>query len=708
MSDVTTGERSREALDRVIRPRTVAVVGLKDDTPFVAPFEPTMQSDVDIVFVNPKHPEVLGRLTFPSLKDIGQPVDVVLCLTNAGAATAVVEEAAELGVGGVVMVSGGFSEAGVEGKELQRRIQDAAEMSGMAVVGPNGLGLMNVRRKLSLTIAAPHKKRPGGISVVSQSGAMLSGIVMAAWERSQIGLNVLVSAGNEAVTDLADYVDYLADDPDTTAIALVIETIRRPPAFFEAARRAIAAGKPIVALKLGRNARTQEMAASHTGAMTGDAWVYDVAFRQMGISVARDPEELVDRIAIFEQLDRRYWRSVDNLAIVTATGGYASMSMDLATEEGVNVPPLNELRPWVSETLPGVTIPNPLDATGMGFRKWDEILETYGASSGTDAVFFVHPLADEDGSAGSQLRFRNFADAAVTHGKPFVVSNCAGELGSWAQSLAEKSPGVAVGRGPRAALQGIHSMSEYVRRRPQEPGAAVSVRVVPRPSAAPVSEPEGLMLPFAATMSLLEEAGIPAAPYKLIAEDEPVVPPEFDGPYVVKLADVAHRTEYGAVELSVTEAGLEAAVESMRDIAGRNGLRSTVAVQPSLEVNGEAFLGIQSTELGPMVVFGLGGIFIEVINRIGGRLAPFDRDEAHSLLAEFDDVKIMNGFRGRRAWDRDLLVDLLVSVGDLAAGSAGWLESFDVNPLLVTGSGFCAVDALCLVMPDDAGSGVEV
>jgi succinyl-CoA synthetase beta subunit len=210
------------------------------------------------------------------------------------------------------------------------------------------------------------------------------------------------------------------------------------------------------------------------------------------------------------------------------------------------------------------------------------------------------------------------------------------------------------------------------------------------------------MLPFSASVALLGEHGIPVAPHHLIADGAEITLPEFGAPYVVKLADVAHRTEHGAVKLGITSQGLPAAVAELREIAAAEHLAPLVVVQPMVASRGEAFLGIQNTELGPMVVFGLGGIFVEVLKRVGGRMAPYTRAEAESLIAEFEGDKLMHGFRGLPPWPLDALADLLVSVGQLAAGSADWLQSLDVNPLLVTDDGFLAVDVLALVR--DAGA----
>ncbi|MEO3855877.1 acetate--CoA ligase family protein [Acrocarpospora sp. B8E8] len=700
------GIADHEAMTRLLKPRSIAVVGLSDSSGFRDYIRPTLDSDAEIFFVHPKHDTVLGHPTHPSLTSIGRPIDAVISVMAAERTTALVEEAAAgLDIGGMVSIAGGFAEMNEAGAALQDRLVIAAQRTGMPLIGPNGLGYINVPRRISLTIASPHKRRPGGISVVSQSGALLSGVAMAAWNHPGCGLNLLISAGNEAVTDLADYVDFLAADPDTRAIGLVVEKIRRPEAFFAAARRATEAGKPIAVLKLARSKRSQRMAASHTGALTGDAWVYDVALGQAGIAVVADPEELVDRLALFEQLDPANWSAVESLGVISMTGGFASLSVDLAEADGMAIPPLTALEPWVHENIPGVTVANPLDTTGMGASLWPEVVRRYATCPDSDALLYIHPLADEDGSAGTISLVEEFVKAAQNGGKPFVVANCSGALGSF---VTDRLPAgkVAAGRGLRPTLRGLQTLGAFVRHREKaflRPGNP-PVPALPRPDLETVALPEGRMLPFGPTLEMLSAAGIPVAPYHLIAPDAApgavLVP--FGGPYVVKLADVGHRTEHGAVRLGVSAGGLADTVAELRTLAADHKLSPVVVVQPQVEILGEAFIGVQAgSELGPLVVFGLGGVFVEVLNRVGGRMAPLGMDDARSLIAEFADTKVMHGFRGRPGWDLEALAGILVAAGRLAVAGRGWIESLDLNPLVYSPSGFLAVDALCLVRDED-------
>ncbi|MCW2527498.1 MAG: CoA-binding domain protein [Pseudonocardiales bacterium] len=456
----TPGNRSGHKLDRLLNPETIAIVGLSDRSPLGQFVSPTLASDARVTFVNPMHSSVLGRATVDSIHEVDTPIDAVLSLMSAERTTELAESLVGMDVGGFVAVASGFSELGPDGRERQARLARAAAEGEFPIIGPNGLGFINVPRRISLTIAGAHKRRPGGISVVSQSGAVLSGVAMSTWNYERCGLNLLVSAGNEVTTDLADYVDYLAADPGTKAIGLIIETIRRPAEFFAAISRAIEANKPVVALKLARYPRTQAMAAAHTAATVGEAWVYDVALRQAGVELAGDPEELVDRLAMFDQLDHRRWTRVEKLAVITMTGGFAALSYDLAVDEGVEVPELPAMTAWMNANLPGVTVPNPLDATGLGGHMWPEIVNMYSSSDDVDALLMIHPLADED-AGHSPASIELYAAAAAKVDKPAVVSNCTGMPGSWIGDYLGDS--LTVARGLRAGVRGLGSLGRFVR-----------------------------------------------------------------------------------------------------------------------------------------------------------------------------------------------------------------------------------------------------
>lgn len=690
----------RRQLERLFNPRTIAMVGADESNPYAKSCLFTVNSDADVFFVNGRSNSFYGHPTVPSLKEVGVPVDAVYSMMSAERTTALAEEAAELGVGGFVTIAGGFAEIGGDGAKLQARLRAAGLRGSMPIIGPNGVGYINVPKLFDLTMFVRFERRVGGVSVISHSGAVLESFSASAWRAGGVGLNMLISAGNEPVTDMADYLDYVVDDPATRVICLVIEKIRRPAAFFAAAARAREAGKPIVAIKLARSERTQKMAASHTGSLTGDAWVYEQAFKQAGIQLADEVDELVDRVQFLEQLKPEKWSPVKGLFVVTATGGFAAMAADLADSEHVDIPDVPELAEWVGSVLPGTTVANPLDATGFAATRHDlfaNLMETYTSSGAFDAVAFFHQVAEWDTRA--TVLSTLYADLVKEMDMPGVISPLAGHGGRWLEELRGDNE-VGVGNGLRGSLRGLSTMARFMRSRKDARVAPASqMPEIPRPNSTPVDSEIGPMLSFRDTMELLERAGVPTARFHVIDSGGPAEAP-FRGPYVVKLADVAHRSDHDAVRLNVSDDELARVVVELRDLARRENLSSVVAVQEMVAGRGEAFIGARgSTELGPVVAFGLGGIFVEVLKRVSGRMAPLSEADASELIGEFDDLGVLDGVRGQGAWDREQLQGILVSVGQLAAAGRSWIDTIDINPLIQGREGLVAVDGLIVLRP---------
>lgn len=690
----------RPSLLPVVEPHTIAVVGVSETSRFAGPIRASLDSGAEFFFVHPKADSVFGHRTYPDLRALDRAIDVVYSAVSAEVTADVAEAAADIGARGLITIAGGFAEAGRDGVVLQERIVAAARRGHFPVVGPNGVGMINAKRELNLTMLPRFERRIGGFSVVAHSGAMLEAIGASAWRAGGVGLNLMFSAGNEPVTDLADYLDFLAGDATTRVIGLVLEKIRRPEPFFDAARRCLAAGKPIVALKLGRGERAQRMAASHTGTLTGDAWVYDIAFKQAGILHADDIDDMVDRVQFLEQLPKSRWTPVNGLAVITVSGGAAQLASAMADQENVGLPEAPRLVPLIEKSIPGGTIPNPLDITPYVLRQpgmWQTVNEQYVAAPEFDTFMFTSQLADWDQNAKASVDV--FVEVASASPKAAIVAPLSGAGGDWLDDYRQR--GIGVGNGMRGCFRGVSTMGAFMRLRPDlVVRPATDVPALRAPHSPTLSVPEGEMLPFSETMELLATHGIPTAPYALISPDDDTITPPFPGPYVVKLADVAHRTEHKAVRLGVVTENLAAAVTDLRTVADRDGLPDVIAIQPMLPGHGEAFLGIQgASELGPVVAFGIGGVFVELLKHIGGRMAPMTEADAADLIAEFDHTGLIDGFRGAPAWDRAALQEVLVAAGRLAAGGREWIDSIDINPMIITTSGPVAVDGLCLVRP---------
>ena len=552
----------RSNLARMLEPASIAVVGASEKLGMSNnAVLPMLDRGRSVHLVNPNRDSVYDRPTAPSLSAIGEPVDAVLSLVSAERSVAVVEEAAQLGCGGVVVAAGGFAELGDEGVELQRRLGEAAG-GHLAIVGPNCSGFMNVRTGANLFTGGRIALRPGGVALVSQSGFLLRSC-LAAGQQRQLGFGVAVSSGNEAVCGLADYIAGFAADPHTQVICLVIEKIRDAAAFFAAVEAARTAGKAIVALKLGRTTRSRDIMRSHTGAIADESWVYDLVLRQAGVATARDIDDLLDQAQLLAQLPQERWRPIRRVAVLASSGGVAGVAADLSVDEGVELPELAALESWVRERIPGTDSSiNPLDLTGFVMRDRDLLLEVFTGYAEADEIdaLVLCWWAGEADEGWAQTLLEPFAEAAAAAQVPLVVSPVeATAVGAWTETYRDR--GISFCRGLRSTFRAIRAV-EHVATSPM--AGARPVDEHPTSAARPALDRErpGAIVGFADAMAMLDAAGFAVAPFVVLAEgvdDDPEIA-SLGSDVVVKLADVPHRTELDAVRLGVRRDGVAAAV----------------------------------------------------------------------------------------------------------------------------------------------------
>jgi acyl-CoA synthetase (NDP forming) len=695
---------SLSSLRRLLAPLTIAVVGANESLGMSNnAVRPMLAAGRTVHLVNPKREELYGQTAFPSLTAIGEPVDAVLGLVNAARAVDLVAEAGAPGCGGVVVTAAGFGEGGPEGEALQRQLVDAAVSGGIAVVGPNCAGLRNVPLGANLFTGGPLDLEVGGVAVVSQSGFLVRAAMAAARDR-QLGVSIAVSSGNEAVCDLADYVQVLATDEGTSVICLVIETIRRPDEFFAAVAAARAAGKSVVALKLGRGNRARRIIASHTGAIADDAWVYDVAFADHGIVSVADIDHLLDAALLFAQVPpTRRPEPIRRIGIITTSGGVAALATDIADRVDAPVPPLDELEAWVRERVPGDTV-NPLDLTGFVMTDralTEELFERY--ADAVDLLVLAWWTGEQD-EGWASLLLEPFAAVAGRHHVPFVVSPVEStSVGSWVAAWRKQD--VHFARGIESIYRAVaaHNVEALAPERPP-PGAK---RGGPAPSGRPSLVPSdvGPMVPFSEAMGLLTDVGIAVADHVLVrpADEVPDLRHLGDS-VVVKLADVPHRTELGAVSVGVPIEDVADEVSRLRAVAEQHHVPADVVVQAMVHGVGEAFGGLLCTaSLGPVLLFGRGGVQVETDGGVRGRMLPTTASGISSLVDDVAGAHVFERLRGQAAWPTGPLETVVASLVELWQRHGAWLDSVDLNPLIVTPDGPVAVDVL-LIATDPEGS----
>lgn len=375
------------------------------------------------------------------------------------------------------------------------------------------------------------------------------------------------------------------------------------------------------------------------------------------------------------------------------------MASDVCAEEGIELPALDELREQINQVVPEVTVANPVDLTGAAMTDPNVMrtaVRTFVGCAKVDALLIQSAVGN-----GAESTIKIFAgpalEVAAETNKLLIVGSFEGSsIGTEMQKYLDA--GIAVTRGLRATIRAIRAMSDFMNFSP--PGMAGRSNRLPLPVPPSIEHPAaGRMLGFAATMELLARFGVPVAPYVIIdPADKVATKLPFDPPYVVKLADVPHRSDIGAVRLGVTADNLASVVAELRSLANRRGESPVVAVQRQYRISSELLVGVNATnELGPFVICGLGGVFVEVMRQVAGRLAPFDQAEALRLVAEVNRNGVLDGPRGTLPWPKAALASLLMQIGDLAIRASPWLDSIDINPLALAADGIVAVDGLVIV-----------
>jgi acyl-CoA synthetase (NDP forming) len=704
-----------DALSAVFSPRSVAVVGASDT--------PTKIGGIPVDYmrrfgyagrilpVNPRQATVQGLPAWPSLgaitADTGQAPDLAIVAVPAALSRAALEDAVAAGVRGVVMFTSGFAEIGEEGARQQTELRAIARAGGVRLLGPNCLGFMNLQAGLyaSFTPAVANGDlvRRGHIGLVSQSGAFGAYAYVMARERG-IGLSQWITTGNEADIDFADCVEWLAHDPQTRVIMGYMEGCRDGARLRRALAAAHAAGKPVVMVKVGRTEAGAQAAASHTAALAGNDAVYDTVLREHGVHRARDIAEFFGIAAAADVGGLPRDRS---LGVFTVSGGVGVLMADEASQAGLDLRAMPEaaqahIREWVPFAAPL----NPVDITGQVTNDPDLIERS------------ARLMLDEGGYAG----WIGFLAAAGTSDRFWPV------LESLARNLKRDYPdrllalslllpperqrvleslGWLVFAEPAEAVRTLAALArlgEGLRSPlPEATTPPPPVRVPPRT----LSEPEALRQ--------LGEAGLSVVPHRVAhnAEEAVVAARAFAGPVVLKIVspDILHKSDVGGVALKLQgdEAVRQAARHMLATVHERlpQAHIEGVLVAPMLAGDGvECILGVQRDPVfGPMVVFGLGGIFVETLGDVALRSAPVDHAGALQMIRSTRAHALLRGARGRPPVDLDHLAAQIVALSRHALACGDSLSSIDINPFIALPAaqgGGHAVDAVVVGRANDS------
>jgi acetyltransferase len=685
-------------LSRLFAPDRVAVVGASDEEGTVgyAVTSNLLGSfEGEVVAVNPNRESVLGLSCHDSVADVGA-VDVVVVAVPAGIAVEVLREAAEVGIENVVVITAGFSEAGAEGSARERELTRIARAHDLNLVGPNSLGVLNTGVGLNATFG-PLDPDPGGISFMSQSGAFITAVLDWAADRN-LGFKDIVSLGNKAVLDESDFVREWGDDPETDVILGYLEDVSDGPAFIDAARE-VTEDTPVVVVKSGRTDEGASAAASHTGAIAGSDEAYDAAFEQSGVVRVHTVQELFDFASI---LAGQPLPDGDSVAIVTNAGGPGVMTTDAVGDSRLDLAEFtDETLATLSEDLPeGANIYNPVDIIGDApVERFEATIDTVLADDTVEmAIVLSCPTAtlSFDDLAAATVRLRS------EHGTPLVATLMGGSSTESAAATLSDA-GIPTYFDPARAVHSLEALAQYATIREQE-YASPTTFDVDRERAREILEraaERGDTRLGVESMELLDAYGIPTPEGEVVSDPAAAVEvaEAIDGPVAMKIVSpaISHKSDIGGVEVGVKQSAVRSTYGNIVSRA-RNYQPDApivgVQVQEMVDLDAgtETIVGVnRDPQFGPLVMFGLGGIFVEIMEDTSFRVAPVSEPEVREMLGEIRAAPLLHGARGRTPADVDALVTVIQRVSQLVTDFPAITE-LDVNPVVAMPDGVAAVD----------------
>jgi acyl-CoA synthetase (NDP forming) len=698
---------------RLFNPRSVALIGATDKSRWSWSIFGNLKLHGfggPVYLVNPRGVPVHGQESYARIADLPSPVDLAFVMVPTSAVLDVLTEVADHGIPSVVLLTSGFAEVGEEGAELERQVADLARRRGLTILGPNGNGFINAAARITpygLPIDDPLLRGPVG--VVLQSGALASSVLTFAQARN-IGVSLLVSMGNESMVSMTDVMRYLIDDDATRVIALFIESVRRPDEFVALAREALAKGKPIVAIKVGRSQTGARVAKAHTGSLVGDDAVVDAVFRQHGVIRVDSLEDLIITAGLLAASGPL---PGGRFGFVTASGGASEIIADRAEDEGIEIPEFSaqtveRLRRVVPEFA---ATQNPVDVTGyilIDRNLLRNALTAVHDDPSLDALVVVTDLPRTLPADPTLIidGFRQTGELIRRSAKPIVV------MGNTLTDITPVGRDVASQTGFPGVLGGIHhgltALGRAVRwselhRAAASRAAVVQSRAEPEPTEPELTVPHepGTTWPEYRASAFLSKHGIPVVPSVLVTDPQSAVDAAdaLGYPVVVKLAadGIEHKSDIGGVKVGLSNpADVLAAYADVTDAGRKAGADVHGAlVQPQRAGGIELLVGIVTDPVwGQVLAVGLGGVWVEILRDTAVRVLPVDRDQIRQALRSLRGAQLFDGPRGTEKADLDAVADAIAATAALAGRLGDRLEALEINPLLVRGSQVEALDTL--------------
>jgi len=708
-----------KAIHSFFHPSSIAILGASETTMYgrgILEYLQQLGYKGKIIPINPKRDQILGIKAYPSVTKVPDPIDVALIIVDRKYVLNSLRECAEKGIKSSIIITAGFQEADDEGRELEDKLTKFANETGLRICGPNCAGLANIKDGIVISLLREEGRKllGGNVGLVSQSGALMMALAGVARDK-EIGLNYIVSTGNECDLEVSDFMHYMIEDPSTGVIAAFVEGFKDIQKFREAADLAIQKKKPIIVLKVGRSELGENAAASHTGHLTGSDSAYNALFKQKGIIRAIDTDELFEMTKIFSagKLPKG-----DGVIILTSSGGTGSLTADLCGDLGIHLPDLTGSTLEELLSLEGLLtfgkLGNPADIRGQGMGIIKQVLPPILRDEKFSVILICLAFSTV-GPGLAQKIAPDIIELSKTTDKPIVVlwigrkkkEDITG-LGCGFDLLEQN--GIPVFEKPLTCLRAIKALIEWNQfQAPRKEDVKVeeaSFEISKEDISRVLGNKEGPLNEFE-SKKLISLYGIPITHEKLATsvEDAKKIAKEIGYPVVLKgmSHDITHKTEAGIVALNISdEVKLEKCYMEILGNAKKYNPKADiqgVLVQEMVKEGTEVIVGMsKDPQFGPIIMFGLGGTFVEVLKDVSFRVPPITHRDAEEMIKEIKAYKILEGVRGKKTVDIESIIDTIMKLSKLSLSLKDSIAELDINPLIVfeKGKGTKAVDALVI------------
>lgn len=692
-------------LNKLLKPTSVVVIGASEKEGFGGDVCRNILSYVEdrshVYFIHPKRDSVFGVPCYKSISDVPENVDLMVICTSQKTVIPLLQEGAKKGVGGAVVFASGYGEVGTaEGKQNEAELIAAAKELDIAVMGPNCAGFVNyIDNVQAFAFISAKRDRKGSVGVVSQSGQLCLSMM----DDPGMRFSYNISAGNGKIVQMEDYMDFLVDDEDTKVVSIYIEGVKNADKFAAVLKKAAEKRKPVVILKAGRSAKGGAIAASHTGSLSGSDASFDAVLKKFGAIRVDDLEELIAMSLMLSTMKRMPEKAT--FASMNLSGGETGICADVGSLNGIEYPDFTEeTLKKLKEQLPSYASPNnPLDMTASLSYDADlyaGALRTVMDDPNIGMVLIGYTLLLEIADPCIHYMYKGIEKVVQEKGgncKPIAMIPFAENTRNPEYQEKLFQIGVPVLPPPVYAFKLLRHLADFIAYEPETKTLELAVGHPKSEETQALSEHE--------SKQELKVYGVPVPDEVIVTSKEEAAQfaKNHPDPLVMKVesADILHKSDVGGVKLNVC--GPEAAEKAYEEI-----MESVTAKRPDAHINGiltvpmldagvEIIIGVNNDpQFGPMIMVGMGGVFVEVFKDVALYPAPLKEEEALEMLKSLKSFKLLNGYRGTEKCDIKALCQTIVAISNYAQANKDVLKELDINPLFVypEGKGVGVADAL--------------